>query len=80
MFPMVDRPDEELNEDELREKRRQRLMKAGWEARVKVREEKERAKERRLEDERKEEEARLADPESWAKRLRLEQEVSTVLT
>jgi actin-related protein 5 len=55
-------------------------MKAGWEARVKVREEKERAKERRIEDERKEEEARLADPESWAKRLRLEQEVSTVMT
>lgn len=45
-FPMVDRPDEELNEDELKEKRRQRLMKAGWEARVKVREEKRKEKER----------------------------------
>ena len=45
-FPLVDRPDEELNEDELKEKRRQRLMKAGWEARVKLREEKRKERER----------------------------------
>lgn len=45
-FPLVDRPDEELNEDELKEKRKQRLMKAGWEARVKIREEKRKEKER----------------------------------
>ncbi len=45
-FPLVDRPDEELNEEELKEKKRQRLMKAGWEARVKLREEKKREKER----------------------------------
>lgn len=45
-FPLVDRPDEELNEEELKDKRRQRLMKAGWEARVKVRDEKKREKER----------------------------------
>lgn len=48
VFPLVDRPDEELNEDEIKEKRRQRLMKAGWEARVKVREEKRREKERQV--------------------------------
>lgn len=47
-FPLVDRPDEELNEDELREKKKQRLMKAGWEARVKIREEKRREKERQV--------------------------------
>lgn len=45
-FPLVDRPDEELNEDEIKEKRRQRLMKAGWEARVKLREEKRKERER----------------------------------
>lgn len=45
-FPLVDRPDEELTEEEIKDKRRQRLMKAGWEARVKIREEKQREKER----------------------------------
>lgn len=45
-FPLVDRPDEELNEEEIKEKRRQRLMKSGWEARVKIREEKQRERER----------------------------------
>lgn len=45
-FPLVDRPDEELNEEEQKEKKRQRLMKAGWEARNKLREEKRREKER----------------------------------
>lgn len=45
-FPLVDRPDEELTEEEIKDKRRQKLMKAGWEARVKIREEKQREKER----------------------------------
>lgn len=76
VFPLVDRPDDELTEDEIREKRRQRLMKAGWEARVKVREEKERERERVREEERREEEERVTDPEGWARKLRLQQEVS----
>lgn len=45
-FPLVDRPDEELTEEEIKDKRRQRLMKAGWEARVKLREEKRKEQER----------------------------------
>lgn len=45
-FPLVDRPDEELTEEEIKDKRRQRLMKAGWEARVKIREEKRKERER----------------------------------
>ena len=49
VFPLLDRPDEELNEEELKEKKRQRLMKAGYEARVKVREEKKKIKERQVE-------------------------------
>jgi actin-related protein 5 len=75
-FPLVDRPDEELTEEDIKEKRKQRLMKAGWEARVKMREEKAREKERLALEEKKEEEERMADPDAWAKRLRLEQEVS----
>ena len=47
-FPLVDRPDEELNDEEIKEKRRQRLMKAGLEARIKLRAEKAKEKERRV--------------------------------
>ena len=37
-FPLVDVPDEELDEDQLKEKKKQKLMKAGHEAReMKVR-------------------------------------------
>lgn len=45
-FPLVERPDAELTEEEVKEKRRQRLMKAGWEARLKLKEEKRKEKER----------------------------------
>lgn len=76
-FPLVEIPDTDLNEDEIKEKRRQRLMKAGWEARVKVREEKRKEKERLEEIKRKEEEFRETDPIGWAANLRAEQEVSS---
>lgn len=75
-FPLVDRPDEELGEEELKEKKRQRLMKAGWEARVKIREEKKREKERVEEEIRLEEQEKATDPVGWAARMREEQEVS----
>ena len=45
-FPLVGRPDEELTEEEIKEKRRQRLMKAGYDARVRARKEKAEEKER----------------------------------
>jgi actin-related protein 5 len=75
-FPLVDRPDEELDEEEIKEKRRQRLMKAGWEARVKLREEKRREKERLEEEVRLEEQEKATDPVGWARRMKEEQEVS----
>jgi len=74
-FPLVDRPDEELDEEEIKEKRRQRLMKAGWEARVKLREEKRREKERLEEEVRLEEQEKATDPVGWARRMKEEQEV-----
>ena len=74
-FPLVEIPDTELGEDEIREKRKQRLMKAGWEARVKAREEKRKEKERQEEIKRREEEFRETDPTGWAAKLRTEQEV-----
>jgi len=45
-FPLVGVPDKELDEAGIKEKKKQRLMKAGWEARVKLREEKKRERER----------------------------------
>ena len=75
VFPMVDRPDAELNEDEIKEKRRQRLMKAGWEARVRAREEKRKEKDRLDEVKRQEEEFRDTDPVGWSAKMRSEQEV-----
>lgn len=45
-FPLVGRPDSELNEEELKEKRKQRLMKAGYDARVRARKEKAEERER----------------------------------
>jgi actin-related protein 5 len=75
VFPLVDRPDTDLTEEEIKEKRRQRLMKAGWEARVKAREEKKREKDRQEDIKRQEEEYRQRDPTGWSDRLRAEQEV-----
>lgn len=66
----------QLDEDQLKEKRKQRLLKAGWEARMKARNEKQREKEEREADERKEAEDRERDPVSWAAGLRKHQEVS----
>ncbi|KAJ6262895.1 Actin-1 [Drechslerella dactyloides] len=64
-FPLVDRPDEDLTEEEIKQKRAQRLAKANYEARLRVRAEKEKERERlRLEAE-KEEERRANDLEGW---------------
>ena len=65
-----------LDEDQLKEKRKQRLLKAGWEARMKARSEKQREKEEREADERRETEDRERDPAAWAAGLRKTQEVS----
>lgn len=39
-FPLVDRPDADLTEDEIKEKRKQKLYKAGYDARMKIKAEK----------------------------------------
>jgi actin-related protein 5 len=74
-FPLLDHPDEELGEDGLKEKRRQRLMKAGYDARVKLREAKKAEMERVEEEKRQEVQFRLSDPTGWSAQLRTEQEV-----
>lgn len=58
-FDLVDVPDEQLNDEQIKEKRRQRLMKANFEAR-------QRAKEEKLRKQQEEEAAKLRD-ENWRK-------------
>ncbi|KAJ4469384.1 hypothetical protein C8J55DRAFT_564463 [Lentinula edodes] len=84
-FPLVDIPDADLDPSSLAEKKKQKLLKAGYEARLRARKERElkaikdreetaeREKQRELE-ERLDSEAREADLEGWARKLKGEQE------
>ncbi|KAG7451093.1 actin-like protein Arp5p [Guyanagaster necrorhizus] len=74
-FPLVDVPDVDLDEDGLKEKKKQKLIKAGYEARARARREKEREKEEKEREEKREEEEREADLGGWSRKLRQEQEV-----
>lgn len=56
----------------MKEKKKQKLLKAGFEARARVRREKEKALEERAAEERKEDEERAADPSAWVARVRAE--------
>ncbi|KAF8170382.1 chromatin remodeling complex subunit [Pholiota molesta] len=67
-FPLVDVP------MQMYEKKKQRLMKAGFDARVRARREKEREREERETQERREEAERDEDLGGWARKLRQEQE------
>jgi len=69
-------PFPQLDEEQLKEKKKQRLMKAGWEARMRARKEKEREREEKEREERREAEERQSDLHGWAQNLRHQQEVS----
>lgn len=66
-FELLAVPDEQLNEEQLKEKRKQKLLKASQDARRKAKEEKERAakleEEKRIQDE----QWRENNPQSWIK-------------
>jgi actin-related protein 5 len=64
-FPLLDVPDEDLDEAGLKEKRHQRLMKSNVEARQRAKAEKEREKARQEEEERLDRERRENDFENW---------------
>ncbi|OJJ33454.1 hypothetical protein ASPWEDRAFT_622470 [Aspergillus wentii DTO 134E9] len=64
-FPLLDVPDEQLDEAGLKEKRHQRLMKSNVEARQRAKAEKEREKARREEEERLDRERRENDFDNW---------------
>ncbi|TFK28342.1 chromatin remodeling complex subunit [Coprinopsis marcescibilis] len=73
-FPLIDTPDADLDEEQLKDKKKQKLIKAGWEARMRARKEKEREREEKEREEKREEEERLADLEGWASHLRHQQQ------
>lgn len=73
-FPLLDVPDAELDEEGLKEKRKQKLMKAGLDARARARREKEREREEKEKEEKKEEQEREADLGGWVQKTRQEHE------
>ncbi len=64
----------QLDEEGLKEKKKQKLMKAGYDARERAKREKEREREERVAEEKREEEERDRDLSGWASKLRKEQE------
>lgn len=64
-FPLLDVPDDQLDEDGIKEKRHQRLMKSGVEARIRAKQEKERERARIAEEKRLDEEHRINNPADW---------------
>ena len=77
-FPLLDVPDEELDEASLKQKRHQRLMKSNVEARARAKVEKEREKARIAEEERLDEERRTNDLEGWVAERRAARSVSII--
>lgn len=77
-FPLLDVPDEELDETGLKEKRHQRLMKSNVEARQRAKAEKERERLRREEEERLDREKRENDLEGWIAERRVARQVGVI--
>ncbi|EON64616.1 hypothetical protein W97_03849 [Coniosporium apollinis CBS 100218] len=70
-FPLLDVPDEQLDEEGLRQKRGQRLMKSNYDARARAKAEKEREKARVAEEERLDNERRETDLSGWVEERRI---------
>ena len=69
-FPLLDIPDEELDEAGMKQKRQQRLMKANVDARARAKVEKEQERTRIAEEERADNERRENDVEGWLEERR----------
>ena len=78
-FPLLDIPDENLDEAGLKQKRHQRLMKSNVEARARAKMEKEQEKARVAEEERLERERRENDIEGWLEERRAARMVSRIV-
>ncbi|KAJ9115507.1 hypothetical protein QFC22_005265 [Naganishia vaughanmartiniae] len=71
-FPLANVPDSELDAEQKLEKRKQRMLKASYDSRIKAKAEKQAEKERLGEIERKDGEARDTDFQGWADKLKLD--------
>jgi actin-related protein 5 len=69
-YPLLEIPDEELDEDGIRAKRAQRLLKSNHDARARAKAEKEAEKSRQAEIQRRDDERREADLEGWVEERR----------
>jgi actin-related protein 5 len=70
-FPLLDVPDDQLDEDGLKQKRNQRLMKSNYDARQRAKVEKEKEKARLAEEQRLDDERRENDFEGWVEERRI---------
>lgn len=77
-FPLLEVPDDQLDEDGLKRKRQQRLMKSNYDARARAKAEKEREKARIAEEQRLDDERRENDPDAWIEQRRTARQVSLV--
>lgn len=73
-FPLIDIPDADLDEEGLKEKKKQKLLKAGFDARQRAKQDKDREREEREAEQRREDLERETDLQGWSERLRQEQE------
>lgn len=74
-WPLVDIPDDQLTEEQIKDKRKQKLLKANHEARIRAKEEKKMEKEMEAEQAKEQEKWRERDLEGWCsvKRRELEE-------
>lgn len=70
-YPLLDIPDADLDEEALKQKRQQRLLKANHDARARAKAEKEREKARVAEEQRRDDERRERNPEAWIEERRI---------
>lgn len=77
-WPLADVSDSELNEEDIKEKRKQKLLKSNYDARMRIKEEKKRAEEEKIQYDKDQQEWRARDLEDWctAKRFELAQNIS----
>jgi actin-related protein 5 len=75
-FPLLEVPDDQLDEEGLKQKRQQRLMKSNYDARQRAKAEKEREKARIAEEERLDREKRETDLEGWVDERRTARQVN----
>ena len=64
-YPLLDTPDDQLDEEGLKQKRQQRLLKSNHDARARAKAEKERERLRKEEEERADNAHREANPQEW---------------